>query len=271
MTPSLCGSFLTDKRSLVAFTWTLTTVFTFVAFVAAITMIIHLHTHYKFMENYYTDQYEQASRENNQHNNGNGQGGQQQQHNSGDENKERFEYLMALSSMRSGSLSFAAAYTVMIAMAISLYGSTTIVGFTSLRGVYIQPCFSAPSSLKLGIFGGAIIFFANLLLVCAVVFGEVRVEDWRDYRGNGGEGQDHEQQQQRDDREPYEIERIATVLAVTCMFLAALYSIFAILLFLYYGSIENIEDDDTIEVTRKPLSSIVNDTRRENFITMGET
>jgi hypothetical protein len=232
-------------------------------------MIVHLHTHYKFMENYYSDLYEQASSEYQQQRNG-GDGQQQQgqqQHNSGDDEREKYAYMMALSSMRSGSLSFAAAYTVMIAMAISLYGSTTIVGFTSLRGVYIQPCFSAPSSLKLGIFGGAIIFFANLLLVCAVVFGEVRVEDWRDYGGGDAEGQQHEQQ--REDRQPYEIERIATVLAVTCMFLAALYSIFAILLFLYYGSIESIEDD-TIEVTRKPLSSIVNDTRRDNFITMGE-
>jgi hypothetical protein len=43
--------------------------------------------------------------------------------------------------------------------------------------VYIAPCFSSAGSpkLKLGIFGGAIIFFANLLLVCAVIFGEVRV------------------------------------------------------------------------------------------------
>ena len=74
-------------------------------------------------------------------------------------------------------MTFVALYTAAMAVALTMYGSTAIVGFTSLRGVYIAPCFSYPSAsrFKVGIFGGAIIFFANLLLVCAVVFGEVRV------------------------------------------------------------------------------------------------
>lgn len=161
MSPSLCGSFLTNKRSLVAFTWTLTTLFTFVAFVLCIAMVIHLHTHYKRMEHYYEEQQDAAEQE------------QEEEHNSGD--REKWDRLLHLTAMESGSMAFTAAYTVMLAMALILYGSTTIVGFTSLRGVYIAPCFSTPSQLNLGIFGGAIIFFANMLLVCAVVFGEVRV------------------------------------------------------------------------------------------------
>ena len=90
-----------------------------------------------------------------------------------------WEAVFQLASMQSGSLTFVAIYTMIVAVALSLYGSTAIVGFTSLRGVYIAPCFStstgATSTLNLGIFGGAIIFFANLLLICAVIFGEVRV------------------------------------------------------------------------------------------------
>jgi hypothetical protein len=80
----------------------------------------------------------------------------------------------------------------------------------------------------------------------------LQVEDW---------------QERHDDTNPYEVERIATYLAVTCMFLAGLYSIFAVLLFLYFGSDEDDADED--DRIAKPLASITNDPRRENFITMG--
>jgi len=165
MAPSLCGSFLADKRSLVAFTWTLTTVFTLLAFVGAAVMVIHTHTRYMRLEKDYEEQYEYSRYNNNE-----------QEGASGSADREYERYLQ-LASVQSGSLTFVALYTVMLAVALSLFGSTAIVGFTSLRGVYIAPCFSSAGSsrLKLGIFCGAIIFFANLLLVCAVIFGEVRV------------------------------------------------------------------------------------------------
>lgn len=170
MAPSLCGSFLTDRRSLVAFTWTLTTVLTLAAFVVSAGVMIHLHTYYKRMERYYEEQYYEQQ----QQNQNNGDDGEEEQHNSGDERE--MEQYLALASMQSGTMTFVAVYTMIVAVGLSLYGTTAIVGFTSLRGDYIGPCFSSGSSnLKLGIFGGAIIFFANLLLVCAVIFGEVRV------------------------------------------------------------------------------------------------
>jgi hypothetical protein len=173
MAPSLCGSFLTDRRSLVAFTWTLTTVCTLIAFIVCTVLVIHVHTHYKWMERYYEEQYQynQAQYYNN-NNNGEGEG---EQHSA---DQEEYEQYLALASIQSGSLTFVAMYTLALALALSMYGSTAIVGFTSLRGVYIAPCFSsssASSSLKLGMFGGTVIFFANMLLVCAVIFGEVRV------------------------------------------------------------------------------------------------
>jgi hypothetical protein len=58
------------------------------------------------------------------------------------------------------------------------------------------------------------------------------------------------------------------------MFLAALYSIFAILLFLYFGSKENMDDDEMNIVmpgtNHQPstLSAISIDPRREKFITI---
>jgi hypothetical protein len=173
MAPSLCGSFLTDKRSLVAFTWTITTVLTLVAFVSALAMMLEVHAHYRRLERYYEQQYEYS-----QYSNGDdeqeGEDNKEDENNSAD--RQIQEYL-ALASMSSGSMTFVALYTMIMAVALNLYGSTAIVGFTSLRGVYIGPCFSSPGSsrIKLGVFGGAIVFFANVLLVCAVIFGEVRV------------------------------------------------------------------------------------------------
>ena len=196
MAPSLCGTFLTDKRSLVAFTWTITTVFTLVAFVSACVVMIHVHTHYKRLEYYYENdwayeqqQQQQQQNNNNNNNDDNQEGEAQQQQNNNNYNsadwERQIEEFLLLSQMSSSSMTFVALYTMAMAVALSLYGSTAIVGFTSLRGVYIGPCFSQGNyahsrRLQLGIFGGAIVLFANLLLVCAVIFGEVRVSD-REY------------------------------------------------------------------------------------------
>ncbi|CAB9499529.1 expressed unknown protein [Seminavis robusta] len=274
--PSLCGGFLSDKRALVAFTWTIATVMTLLAFLLAVILTCQVHAHYMRMERYYesqlTDDYYQRNNDGCEEEEG-GEGedegeGEEEgcNHGSQDQNSadRQIEYLMQLASISSNSMTFVALYTMAMAVALSLFGSTAIVGFTSLRGDYIAPCFSTTGSskLRLGIFGGAIVIFANLLLVCAVVFGEVRVEDWRQ---DGREGEDNK-------TEPYEIERLATVLAVTCMFLAALYTVFSVLLFLYFGNEEIDENtlDQTTTHTNKPLVTISNDLRTDKFITMEE-
>lgn len=138
-------------------------------------MIVHTHTRYIRLEKEYEEQYE-YSRYNND----------EQEGASGSADREYERYLQ-LSSLQSGSLTFVAIYTVILAIGLSLFGSTAIVGFTSLRGVYIAPCFSSAigsARLRLGIFCGAIIFFANLLLVCAVIFGEVRVSEKYSYEAS---------------------------------------------------------------------------------------
>jgi len=145
------------------------------------------------------------------------------EHNNNNYKSSQIYPLMASTSSR--AMTFVALYTMCLSVALCLYGSTAIVGLTSLRGVYIAPCFSSSgvaSTMKVGMFGGAIVIFANLLLLCAVIFGEFRVEDYLDDR------------QKEEINEKYAVERIATVLAVTCMFLSVLYMIFAVLLFVSY-------------------------------------
>jgi hypothetical protein len=165
---------------MVAFTWSITTVLTLFAFITAVILMIQVHTHYRRMERYYEgdDWYAESQNYNNQNNNGEGEQQQQQQHQSHDEeyyNQIRESYVL-LSTMSARSITFVAVYTMLLSTALSLYGSMAIVGFTSLRGVYIAPCFSSGyDKLQVGIFGGAIVLFANLLLVCAVILGEVKV------------------------------------------------------------------------------------------------
>eukprot|EP00980_Cylindrotheca_fusiformis_P015609 scaffold4481_cov121-Cylindrotheca_fusiformis.AAC.5 len=240
---------------MVAFTWAITTALNLFAFVTATVLLIQIETHYARLERYYeSDDWLNNYRYN--HNNGDDaeEGGD------GDENRlyEEAQQIQAqhllLSTTSTHSIAWVAFYVMLLSTGLVLYGSTAIIGFTSLRGVYIAPCFSSGSDkLRLGIFGGAVVFFANLLLVCAVILGEVRVDDNQE-RGGGDENNN---KNNGDDMEQYRVERIAAVLAVTCMFLSALYTIFAVLLFLCYagdyGSTEQLSDGEGRPGNKTPL------------------
>ncbi len=109
-------------------------------------------------------------------------------------------FFASLATTNSRSLEFAGVYTTVLGIALCLYGSTVVVGFMSLKGEYIPPCFSFRSmsmnqdeddtgmedsitgprklwgeKIHRGIFLGFLVIFSNLLLLCAVVFGEVQV------------------------------------------------------------------------------------------------
>lgn len=230
---------------MVAFTWSITVLLTFFAFITAIALVVQIHTHYRRLERYYeSDEWIQQYM--NYDDNAQGGGGS---HDQGDRYREQQQLYVNLATISARSMTVVAAYTMLLATSLSLYGSTAIVGFTSLRGVYIAPCFSSGSNkMTVGIFGGAIVMFANLLLVCAVILGEVRVEDYRKDHDGG------------DEMEPYQVERIATVLAVACMFLSALYTIFAVLLFLCYASDEILSEGGDNDVAnshaKTPLVSV---------------
>ena len=51
--PSLCGAFLTNRRSMVAFIWAITTALTICAFIGATIFVIEISAHYRRMERYY--------------------------------------------------------------------------------------------------------------------------------------------------------------------------------------------------------------------------
>jgi hypothetical protein len=113
------------------------------------------------------------------------------------------EFFESLATTNSRGLVFAGVYTTVLGIALSLYGSTVVVGFMSAKGEYIPPCFSfrnmsitededgmneedsttGPRKLwgekiHRGIFLGSLVIFSNLMLLCAVIFGELQVRDF---------------------------------------------------------------------------------------------
>ena len=232
MTPSICGSFLSDQRSLISFTWTLTTVLALVSFFVAGGASIQTHTSYQHLVQQYEYEYRQQQYQQQQ-----GEGGEQ--HNSGDN---RWQAKLQLNALQSHSIPVIAGLALLMVLGLTLYGSTALVGFTSLRGVYIAPCFASQHSrLQWGLFGGCLLFGANLLLLCAVILGEVRVNV---------EEQDV----------PYEVERLATIVAVLCLFLSAIYTIFSVVLFWHLGK-EGDDDVKAVEPTTRRNDS--------TFLTVG--
>lgn len=160
---------------MVAFVWSVTTVLTIFAFATAIVLTVKVHTHYKYLEKVYNgdDWYQASDAYYNNDNSGDENGSQDERY-----REQIRESFMLLSSMSAKSVTFVAVYTMILATSLSMYGSMAIVGLTSLRGVYIAPCLPiGTNKLRVGIFGGMIVIFANLLLVCAVVLGEVKVRD----------------------------------------------------------------------------------------------
>ena len=183
VSPSICGGFLSDKQSMIAFTWTISTVLTLFSFLVAIVLMIQIRAHYSRLERHYdSDDWYQSYYSNNYNYNDDGeegQGGSQDRQQTYEEAQRVAESYIQLATTSAPSITFVGFYTVMLAIGLNLYGSTAIVGFMSLKGDYIAPCFSssgmADNSMHVGVFGGAIVIFANLLVVCAVILGEVRV------------------------------------------------------------------------------------------------
>jgi hypothetical protein len=80
-------------------------------------------------------------------------------------------------AVTSRAMAFAALWTAVLAALLSIFG-TVVLGWQSPTGIYYTCC--APqvhrtSPLALGSFIGSLLMFANLTLVCSVLFGEFEV------------------------------------------------------------------------------------------------
>jgi len=143
----LCGGTVSSRRGLLASLWSLVTIMTLIAFVFAL-----IFSHSRISEdedNYYY------------------------QNNAEEEEQERDAEI----AVTSRAMAFAALWTAVLAALLSIFG-TVVLGWQSPTGVYYTCC--APqvhrtTPLALGSFIGALLMFANLTLVCSVLFGEFEV------------------------------------------------------------------------------------------------
>lgn len=220
MAPSLCGSAVQSRRNLLALGWTVVNILAFAAFVVALIFAFSA----KNTVNYYY---------NNNNNNNN--------------NQEENEEINITVSTR--AMAFAALWTAVLAGIIGVFGSVTL-GFQMPFGKYYWCCAGnvhMTTPLVLGSFIGSLIMFANLTLVCAVMFGEFEILDYR-------EGEER-------DREDEEISNIAigrssTAFALLCIFLTVLYAGFGALTFSYSQSLLEENNADTRVEALMPSESV---------------
>lgn len=152
---SLCGPIVRSKRGLLAFLWSFVTLLTFIAFFTA--LVFALTSDKSAYEQYNDD----------------ANNGDQQQENQDDE-------IIPEIAVTSRAMAFAALWTAVLASLMSLFG-TVILGFQSPTGNYYTCCSGnvhRTTPLGMGSFIGALIMFANLTLVCSVLFGEFQVSPW---------------------------------------------------------------------------------------------
>lgn len=212
----VCGSLVKSKRGLLALGWSIVVVVTFIAFVTALVFSVQ---NSNYTSNYAEEDYE---------NDDNGQ-------NNKNNNKNAFSAVEIVVSSR--AMAFAALWTAILATIMAIYG-TIVLGVLSPSGTYYLCCSKSvhtTTPLSIGGFIGSLLMFANVTLVCSVLFSEFEV---RDFYVNGNE------QDGREDAEE-SVERSSTAFSVVCMFLTIVYAGFSMLVYSFSDELmeENLADE----------------------------
>ena len=148
--PSLCGSAVASRRGLLASLWSVVVVLTAIAFIVALIFTLSAK---KSNDDYY---YYNNEGEPDEEDDGDGQ---------------------AALAVTSRAMAFAALWTAVLATMMAIFG-TVILGWQSPTGLYYTCCsprVHRTTPLALGSFIGGLLMFANLTLVCSVLFGEFDV------------------------------------------------------------------------------------------------
>lgn len=279
----LCGALITSRRSFLALAWTLTTLLSFFSFGVSVFLGTKITSQYNSMQtadyaewyqseyNYNYDCRRHLSSNDNDNNNDNS--GDENDHDGdgeADEDKDGKgchsndnaeldeDFFESLATKNSRGLVFAGVYTTVLGIALSLYGSTVVVGFMSAKGEYIPPCFSFRNmsiieeeemndedsttgprkhwgeKIHRGIFLGSVVIFGAMMILCAVIFGELQVYD----NYNNYDDQKH------NNLFSYRIEKISSVFAITCIVLAFVYILFAVI----YTTCGGMSDDNDAQL-----------------------
>jgi hypothetical protein len=161
---------------------------------------------------------------------------------SGDQNEDT----PAEMAVASRAMVFAALWTSVLATLIAIFG-TVVLGWQAPTGQYYTCCspqVHRTTPLALGSFIGSLLMFANITLVCAVLFGEFEI---RDYQNNEGEGEK--------DQSDTAVRRSARAISIMCTVLTLLYSGFAALTFSFSKAVLEEEALDANETEMQSTRS----------------
>ena len=101
---------------------------------------------------------------------------------SNDNKQNQYQQSQAV-SVTSRAMVFAAIWTAVLSGILVIYG-TVILGVRMPTGKYYACCAGnvhRMTPVSLGAFGGSLLMFANLTLVCAILFGEFEVREDKVY------------------------------------------------------------------------------------------
>jgi hypothetical protein len=141
MAPSLCGGSVSSRRGLLASLWSAVTCLTAIAYIVALIFTL-------------------SANGGNYDNDDNAQQNQQ-----------------AEVAVTSRAMAFASLWTAVLAGLMAIFGAV-VLGWQSPTGLYYTCCspqVHRTTPLALGSFIGALLMFANLTLVCSILFGEFEV------------------------------------------------------------------------------------------------
>uniref|UniRef100_A0A7S4N056 Uncharacterized protein n=1 Tax=Odontella aurita TaxID=265563 RepID=A0A7S4N056_9STRA len=161
-TESICGSVIKSKRGALAMGWSIVVILTFIALLTA--LIFSIQNNYYAAnyadENYADENYDEDENEGN------------------DKNKNKNGMVRAVDIVVSSrAMAFAAVWTAILAGIMAVYG-TVVLGVQSLSGKYYWCCSKDvhnTTPLSIGMFIGSLLMFANVTLVCSVLFSEFQV------------------------------------------------------------------------------------------------
>lgn len=127
----------------------------------------------------------------------------------------------------SRAMVFAAIWTAVLSGILVIYG-TVILGIRMpITGKYYACCngnVHRMTPLSLGAFGGSLFMFANLTLVCAILFGEFEVNfNWQQEEQNNHEDNNYETNSA--------VDKSSLAFSIMCIFFTVMYAAFSGLIF----------------------------------------
>lgn len=223
-----------SRRSLLAALWSIVGILTLASFVVAIV--------FANASKQYYDYGEAADGDENYYNYNSGDGGQNQQ-------QQRHAGQSAI-SVTSRAMVFAAIWTAVLSGILVIFG-TVILGIRMPTGKYYACCAGnvhRMTPLSLGVFGGSLLMFANLTLVCAILFGEFEIRDF-----NFGVSRQQENEEENgnnnnnngNDGNYYDVvDQSSFAFSIMCVFFTVMYAAFAALIFYNSNSLldESVAD-----------------------------